>query len=174
MMSSCSISGVPRKTHTTVRTTRLTGRNVRSHAGIFAFTRAKGAHLLIDPKDTTSPSGKAKISVRKKSSAAAAVPSSRDSVTVQNIVHPPHVRICPPGQTRRQRARRPLPFFGFSGNYRSASAICTPYVVAISSIVPSAYSSSSTPSMYAARSEPLRQPMPYSSSLSDTVFVSSG
>ena len=51
--------------------------------------KRKGAHLFIEPKATTRPSGRAKSSVRKKSLAASPQPCRMERVTVQNMGQSP-------------------------------------------------------------------------------------
>ena len=62
----------------------LIGRKAASPGELLA-RRENGAHLLIEPKAITSPSGSAKSSVSAKSCVAVPRPFKRDRVTVKNM-----------------------------------------------------------------------------------------
>ena len=102
--------------------------------------------LCIEPKLIISPSGNENTNVNKNNLRVPKKPSKSDNVTFTNIM-------CP------------LLF------YSVTIASCTPYLFAISSIVPSSYKALSSSLIYAARSEPFLQPIPYSSVVSSTVCV---
>ena len=78
------MSGVPRMIQTIIFVSALIGRKAASPGELLA-RRENGAHLLIEPKAITSPSGSAKSSVSAKSFAAVPRPASRLMVTVQNM-----------------------------------------------------------------------------------------
>src|SRR5699024_8382143 len=97
--------------HTTTSTRALTGRSpasTRSHAGLSARASPRtGAHLLMEPRATNSPRGRANTRVRAKISAEVPKPSSRVRVTVQNMSIPHSV--CVPAGPVKGRGRLATP-----------------------------------------------------------------
>ena len=85
-MFDCSRNGVvnPDAMRFFIRKMALMGLKFLSQP-ISVLRRAQGAHLLMEPKATTRPSGREKSRVMAKSSVAFPRPSSRLIVTVQNI-----------------------------------------------------------------------------------------
>ena len=141
---SCNTSGVPLITQTRVFESHFTGKI-----------------LLIEPKEIMSPKGIAKSKVRQNNSSVVKKPSRRLPVTVQNIVnHPKH-------QKSRRLLRNLLPSDITSNYFTRVSS----YFSARASSVPSARSLSVIVLISVQRSEPLRQPIPYSSSLRERTFT---